>query len=142
MKKTLLLTMVTGILLSGCGTAPEQPAQTTTTPAATPSQVAAATPPPGGGGGGDATKGKAVFEGTCVACHGQDGHGIMNLGKSLVGSKMLELNDKDLVTFVTKGRDTSDPANTTGVAMPPKGGNPALTEKDLFDVVAYIRTLK
>jgi hypothetical protein len=25
--------------------------------------------------------------------------------------------------------------------MPPKGGNPSLSEKDLRDVVAYVRTL-
>jgi mono/diheme cytochrome c family protein len=28
------------------------------------------------------------------------------------------------------------------VAMPPKGGNPALSEEDLADVVAYLRTLE
>lgn len=33
-------------------------------------------------------------------------------------------------------------ANTTGVAMPPKCGNPSLTDQDLADVVAYLRTLQ
>jgi disulfide bond formation protein DsbB len=32
--------------------------------------------------------------------------------------------------------------NTTGIAMPPKGGNAALTTKDIQDVVAYVRALK
>jgi disulfide bond formation protein DsbB len=27
------------------------------------------------------------------------------------------------------------------VDMPPKGGNPALTDQDLYDVIAFIRTL-
>lgn len=30
---------------------------------------------------------------------------------------------------------------TTGVVMPPLGGNPALTDADLIDVIAYVRTL-
>lgn len=133
MTKTILLTLVTGMLLSGCGSPPEQPAQTSSSPTAAPTSST---------GSGDAARGKTVYDGTCVACHGQDGHGIQNLGKPLVGSPMLELSDKELVAFVLKGRDTSDKANTTGVAMPPKGGNPALSEKDLYDVVAYLRSLK
>jgi disulfide bond formation protein DsbB len=40
------------------------------------------------------------------------------------------------------GCSTSDPENTTGVAMPPKGGNPSLSDGDLQNVVAYIRTLQ
>ncbi len=46
------------------------------------------------------------------------------------------------MSFIIKGRDGTDPANTTGIAMPPKSGNPALTEKDLLNVVAKLRTLK
>jgi cytochrome c5 len=34
-----------------------------------------------------------------------------------------------------------DPLNTTGVAMPPKGGNPAMSEQDIADIVAYMRTI-
>jgi disulfide bond formation protein DsbB len=47
-----------------------------------------------------------------------------------------------LILFVTKGRDPSDPLSTTGVQMPPRGGNPALTDQDLADIVAYVRTLE
>ena len=39
-------------------------------------------------------------------------------------------------------RGPADPLNTTGVGMPSKGGNPALTDEDLYDIVAYIRTLQ
>ncbi len=66
----------------------------------------------------------------------------MNLGKPLVGSPMLNLSDSELVTFLIKGRDSSDKDNTTGVPMPPKGGNPDLTETDLLNVVAYLRFLQ
>jgi hypothetical protein len=50
-------------------------------------------------------------------------------------------SDDQLVDLLHKGREAKDPLNTTGVLMPPKGGNPALTEKDLHDVVLYVRTL-
>ena len=35
----------------------------------------------------------------------------------------------------------SHPDNTSGVEMPPKGGNPGLTDEQLTDIIAYIRTL-
>lgn len=140
MRSTLLVALLAGIALTGCSSDAGSTSTAAATPSSTPSAAAPThTPIPGGG---SPEEGKLVFQGTCAACHGQDGHGIMNLGKSLVGSQMLELDDKDLVAFVEKGRDTRDKANTTGVAMPPKGGNPALSEKDLLNAVAYIRTLK
>ncbi|GIL15072.1 MAG: hypothetical protein BroJett039_02450 [Chloroflexota bacterium] len=92
---------------------------------------------------GDVAKGKTVYAGTCAACHGPDAQGVPNLGKDLVTSEFAKgLSDDDLVKFITKGRPASDPANTTGIDMPPRGGNPALKEKDLYDVVAYLRTLE
>lgn len=92
---------------------------------------------------GNADAGKTKFEGACSSCHGMDAKGLPNLGKDLTTSTFAKgLADKDLVAFVMKGRSTSDPANTTGVDMPAKGGNPALTEKDLYDIVAYLRTLE
>jgi hypothetical protein len=35
-----------------------------------------------------------------------------------------------------------DPLNTTGIQMPPKGGNPLLEDQDLRDIVALIRTFE
>ncbi len=104
----------------------------------------------GGGGAaapapskGDPVAGKTKFDGTCSACHGMDAKGLPGLGKNLTTSTFAKgLSDDDLVKFVTHGRDTSDPLNTTGVQMPPRGGNPALTDNDLYDIVAYVRTLE
>lgn len=91
---------------------------------------------------GDATAGKTKFSSTCVSCHGADGKGIQGLGKDMTSSAFIKsTSDDDLVTFITKGRPASDPANTTKVDMPPKGGNPAFAEKDLYDIVAFIRTI-
>jgi disulfide bond formation protein DsbB len=47
----------------------------------------------------------------------------------------------DLVTFLKVGRGPSDADNTTGVQMPPRGGNPSLGDDDLTNVVAYLKSL-
>lgn len=86
--------------------------------------------------------GEQIFQSTCVACHGFDARGVPGLGKPLIGSEFVNgLNDEELVAFITRGRDITDPLNTTFVMMPPKGGNPALSETNLYEVVAYIRTI-
>ena len=92
---------------------------------------------------GDPTKGKALFAQTCAACHGPDGKGLPGLGKDMTTSAFIKSQtDPQLVEFVKKGRPSTDPANTTKVDMPPKGGNPAMTDAQIGDVVAYIRTLQ
>ncbi len=101
-------------------------------------------PPAGEEGslGGDPEAGKAQFDTVCIACHGPGGEGIEGLGKPFTTSEfLLTVSDQELLTFIKTGRPISDPANTTGVDMPPKGGNPALTDEQLTDIIAYIRTL-
>ncbi len=91
---------------------------------------------------GDAAKGKEVFAGTCATCHGPDAKGLPNLGKDMTTSQFIASQSNDqLLAFIKTGRPASDPANTTKVDMPPKGGNPALSDDNLKDVIAYIRTL-
>ncbi len=91
---------------------------------------------------GDAAAGKTKYASTCVSCHGPDAKGIPGLGKDMTISTYIKsTGDDDLVAFIAKGRPASDKANTTGVDMPPKGGNPAFAEKDLYDIVAFMRTL-
>lgn len=96
-----------------------------------------------GAAGGDPGAGAGVYSATCQACHGPDGVGIDGLGKALTASQFVQsLSDDELVAMIAAGRSSSDPENTTGVAMPPKGGNPSLNDEDLQDVVAYLRTLQ
>lgn len=91
---------------------------------------------------GDAVAGEGKFQATCSACHGPDAKGLPNLGKDLTSSEFFrDSADAELLAFVKTGRPIGDPANTTGVDMPPKGGNPALTDQDLADIIAFIRTL-
>lgn len=105
-----------------------------------------AAPAPGGGAAafGDAAKGKQVFADTCAACHGADAKGMPGNGKNLVQKSdwMKKQSDQALYEFIKKGRPVSDPENTTKVDMPPKGGNPALSDDDVKNVVAYIRSLQ
>jgi len=99
--------------------------------------------------GGDAelaeyiAHGTKLFVASCAACHGRDAHGMLNLGKDLVTSEFAKkLDDDALLAFLKKGRDPSDPLNTTKVGMPPKGGNPALSDDDLLDIIAFLRSIE
>lgn len=94
------------------------------------------------GGAGDAARGAPLYVSSCSACHGPDAKGVPNLGKPLAGSAFVKgQTDAQLVDFTKRGRPASDPANTTKIDMPPKGGNPALTDAQLADIVAHLRTL-
>jgi disulfide bond formation protein DsbB len=97
----------------------------------------------GGGGGGDAAAGAEVFAASCASCHGADAKGLPNLGKDLTASEFVSgMSDEELVAFIAVGRAADAEDNTTGVAMPPKGGNPALSDEDLANVVAHIRSIQ
>jgi mono/diheme cytochrome c family protein len=103
----------------------------------------------GGGGGGSAANseqiaaGEKVFMTTCATCHGRDAMGLPRLGKGLHHNEFTRgKTDAELVTFILEGRRANHPLNTTGVDMPPKGGNPALKQEDIENVVAYVRTLQ
>lgn len=90
---------------------------------------------------GDAVAGEKNFQ-VCAGCHGADAKGLPNLGKDMTVSEFIKgSTDEELIEFIKTGRPISDPENTTNVDMPPKGGNPAFTDEDLFDIVAYLRTL-
>ena len=121
----LSLVMVLALFITACGGGgeAEEPAE----PAST----------------GDATAGEPLFTSTCSACHGPDAKGLPNLGKDLTTSVFLiDRSDDEMLDFILVGRTAGDPLNDTGVDMPPKGGNPALSEADIYDIIAYLRTLE
>jgi disulfide bond formation protein DsbB len=87
--------------------------------------------------------GKHTFGATCGACHGADGRGVRGTGKDLVESLFVRgRDDAQLLAFVKQGRPVTDPLNTTRVPMPPKGGYEQLTDEDLVQVIAYVRSLQ
>lgn len=136
MKKAIVVLFVlllAALLVTACGGGNTAPAAPTSAPAA---PTAAPLP------AGDVAKGTELYNQVCVACHGPGGIGVQGLGKDMTTSTFIAgLSDAELLEFVKKGRSVSDPLNTTGVDMPPKGGNPALTDEQLIDIIAYIRTL-
>lgn len=91
----------------------------------------------------DVAAGQAKFEAACANCHSEDATGIPGLGKDLIADSFVKsATDDELVAFISQGRAVTDPLNTTKIAMPPRGGNPTLTDDDLSAIVAYIRTLQ
>ncbi|MBL8118081.1 MAG: c-type cytochrome [Anaerolineae bacterium] len=100
-------------------------------------QVVAAAPDPAMVRAGD-----TIYQTTCAACHGFNAKGIPGLGKTLIDSEFVNgMTDEELVAFIIEGRQVTDPLNTTGVAMPARGGNAGLKDEDIHNVVAYIRNL-
>ncbi len=131
----ILLLLVAALAVAACGGGGGEPAakEEPAAPAAQPQPVAAA---------GDATKGKELFATSCAACHGPAAEGVQGLGKDMTTSDFIAgLSDAELIAFIKQGRPIGDPLNTTGVDMPPKGGNPALTDEQLTDIVAYMRSI-
>jgi mono/diheme cytochrome c family protein len=141
-KRVILFTLVIValVLLAACGGDDKKeeaaPAQQQEQPAAAPQAAAPAALV------GDAANGGKIFATACVACHGPEGKGVQGLGKDLTTSEWVaEQSDEQLVEFIKVGRDAGDALNTTGVAMPPKGGNPAMSEQEVADIVAFVRSI-
>jgi mono/diheme cytochrome c family protein len=86
--------------------------------------------------------GRTTFMMVCAACHSPKATGIKGLGKPLIGSAFFNGHtDAELLKFLQTGRPVTDPLNTTGVMMPARGGRLTLTDTDLANVIAYIRSL-
>ena len=126
----LLLTLVLGLIACGGSTSPPQDEGK-----ADSAQAAAPV--------GDPVAGQTLFITSCAACHGLAGEGFPGLGKDMTTSEFIaSKTDAELVEFIKVGRDPSDPLNTTGVVMPPLGGNPSLSDEELYDIVAYLRMIQ
>lgn len=80
--------------------------------------------------------GEEVYNQTCVACHGSNGKGTVpgtpDLNKP---DGPLAQPDDVLLRHITEGfKSPGSP-----MAMPPKGGNPALTDAEIQAVLGYLR---
>lgn len=84
----------------------------------------------------DFTRGEVIYNGTCIACHGGDGAGTLPGVSDLTG-KAGPLSQDDVVLL----KRMADGFQSTGspMGMPPRGGNPALTDADLKAVLKYMR---
>lgn len=85
---------------------------------------------------GDPAHGEKIYHTTCVACHGEDGKGVVPGAPDFTDPEgPLAQGDQVLLNHMEYGYRSPGAL----MAMPPKGGNPALTDQDFRDVLAYLR---
>jgi cytochrome c5 len=89
------------------------------TAAAAPQQAAAAPA---------AADGKKVFDGTCTACHSTGVAGAPKLGDKAAWAPRIKTGIDTLMQSATKGKG----------AMPPKGGNAALSDAEVRAAIEYM----
>lgn len=80
-------------------------------------------------------QGQDVFKSKCAMCHGPDGSASTGMGKSmglkpLSSPEVQKMSDADMTALITNGKGK----------MPANKGK--LTDAQIADVVAYVRTLK
>jgi cytochrome c5 len=80
-----------------------------------------------------AQSGKVVFDSTCIACHGANGKGTIPGVPEL--QSRLSQTDGVLLQHIKDGFQS--PGSV--MVMPPRGGNPALTDSELSNVLMYMR---
>jgi mono/diheme cytochrome c family protein len=91
----------------------------------------------------DVRRGEAAYQVACIACHATAGEGIDGLGNPLADSEFIaSVTDDELFEFIVLGRGTNDPDNTSGIAMPPRGGRPNLSDAEIRDIIAYLSSLQ
>ncbi len=80
--------------------------------------------------------GEKVYNETCVACHGPDGEGTVPGAPNFAKMKgvLATESDKVLLAHILDGFQSPG----APLAMPPKGGNEALTIKEVRHVLAYL----
>jgi disulfide bond formation protein DsbB len=85
-------------------------------------------------------RGEQLYLQACAACHGVDAQGVANLGNALRGSAFIAGHtDEEVLAMIRQGRELNDPANTTGLVMPPSGGRPDLSDADMLAIIQYLR---
>ena len=84
-----------------------------------------------------AADGKALYEATCIACHGPKAKGAIPGVPDLAKGGRLSQPDAVLTAHIMDGFQSKG----SPMAMPAKGGNPKLTAGDVKALLTYMRTL-
>lgn len=86
---------------------------------------------------GDPARGSQIYQETCVACHGENGKGALDGVPDLTapGGRLSKPDDVLLRHIIDGFQSPGSP-----MPMPAKGGNPDLTDQDMANVLAYMRT--
>ena len=82
----------------------------------------------GGGGAAGGRSGEEVFKTVCSACHQTGVAGAPKLGDKAAWGPRIKQGEKTLLQSALKGKN----------AMPPKGGNPSLSDDEVARAVVYI----
>lgn len=78
----------------------------------------------------DVIAGQRLYAVHCAACHGQDGRAVMPNAPSFERGERLMQPDTALAASIRRGR----------FAMPAYAG--VMSDREIFDVIAYLRTLR
>ncbi len=82
--------------------------------------------------------GENIYINNCIVCHAEDGSGAMpGVADLRLNKEWSVLPEQQLVARLKKGINKAGSV----VAMPPKGGNPELTDSELQAVVIYMRNV-
>ena len=82
--------------------------------------------------------GEDVYNTNCILCHGEYAHGAMPGVPDLYINRAWTMElDSQLIKRINEGIQSTD----TAIAMPPKGGNPNLTDEDIKASLLHMRKL-
>jgi len=85
----------------------------------------------------DMSEMEALYMQTCYICHGDDGTGYMPGVPDLNDNKRLFSDDEARIAQrIKQGMDSNG-----SISMPPKGGNPNLSDKEILALVKYVKQL-
>ena len=149
MRRAFALGLVLGALACGSGEQKTEPAPApapapaASAPAPAPVPTPAPAAPAPAAAGADAARGEAQYQTLCASCHGPRGAGDGPAGQALNprpahhndGNYMNALSNEHLFKTIKEG----GAAVGKSPAMAPWGG--ALSDAQIRDVIAYIRTL-
>lgn len=83
-----------------------------------------------------ADQGKAIYEAHCSTCHGENGKGLLpGIPDFTRKGGVLSQSDASLLEHITDGYQGPG----SPMAMPPKGGDPSLTEEQIKAVLGYLK---
>ena len=80
----------------------------------------------------DAANGTSVYEQNCMVCHGEGVAGAPKLGEMDAWKERLPKGIDAMVTLVIEG------VQGYSGAMPPRGGNPQLSDDQIREAVQYM----